>query len=329
MRFRNSLRLLMANFKQVYKLLLAKLIIGLITTALCCAFVLPELLEIWNSTAMQGLLTNVKGFVSVLFKGNPTELEEVKNAIIGESGSISQVLSLLSSMTVELVWTLVGCILVYILKRFAETCCYFTVGSVLNDKMGTYAETPFFTSFVANLGKACVYAAVYVPLIFLFDVLTLGVVYLILSFVSILPALFLSMTTIVLLQALKLTFTSPWLPGMTADNKKIGEAMKCDDNIEKKQTVKFFGGYVVSVYFIIIVNVVGALCTFGSALLITVPASYFFLICMQYVNYYTVKGKKYFLTYENIATNPDHGDSEHFFNYIGEEEKQKDENNDK
>ena len=59
-----------------------------------------------------------------------------------------------------------------------------------------------------------------------------------------------------------------------------------------------------------------ALFTFGSALLITVPASYFLFICEQYVNYYTMKGKKYFLTYEKIATNPDHGDSEHFFDYI-------------
>ena len=30
-------------------------------------------------------------------------------------------------------------------------------------------------------------------------------------------------------------------------------------------------------------------------------------------------GKKYFLTYEQIATNPERGDSEHFFEYLTEE----------
>lgn len=81
--------------------------------------------------------------------------------------------------------------------------------------------------------------------------------------------------------------------------------------------------YAATVYIVIIVNVVAVLCTFGSALLITVPASYLLYICEQYVIYYTMKGKKYFITYESIATNPDHGDRAHFFDYIGEAEKQK------
>ena len=96
--------------------------------------------------------------------------------------------------------------------------------------------------------------------------------------------------------------------------------MRCSDKKEKKQRLKIFSTYLVSVYLIMIVNIMAAITTFGSALIITVPASFFFLICLQYVNYYTIKGKKYFLTYEQIATNPDRGDSEHFFNYISEEE---------
>ena len=76
------------------------------------------------------------------------------------------------------------------------------------------------------------------------------------------------------------------------------------------------------VYLIIIFNAMAAAFTFGSALLLTIPTSYLWLICAQYVNYYTMKGKKYFITYDSIATNPDYGDSEHFFEYIGEMEKE-------
>ena len=82
-----------------------------------------------------------------------------------------------------------------------------------------------------------------------------------------------------------------------------------------------FSTYLVTVYVVIILNIIAAVCTFGSALLITIPASYLLFICEQYVNYYTMKGKKYFITYERIETNPDFGDSEHFFEYIEEEEK--------
>lgn len=320
MRFRNSLRLLMENFKHVFKLLWTKLIIGLIAAALCCAFVLPELLEIWNSTQVQGLIENLKEGLKVVFSADPDAMEAIKEELVGENGSFRQVLGLLASMRLEIVLTCVGCAFVYLLKRFAETVCHFTTGSMLNDKMATYAETPYSTAFVANLGKASVYSVVYVPVIFLFDVIMVAVAYLALSLTSIIVGMFSAFTIVACGQALKLTFTSRWLPAMTADNKKLSEAMRCSDKKEKKQRLKIFSTYLVSVYLIMIVNIMAAITTFGSALIITVPASFFFLICLQYVNYYTIKGKKYFLTYEQIATNPDRGDSEHFFNYISEEE---------
>lgn len=316
MRFRNSLRLLMENFKHVYKILLYQLIVSLIATALCCAFVLPELIEIWNSNAVQGLITNSKAFIKAFLAASATDLQALKGSIFGDGGSVEQIGDLLASMTTEIVWTCIGVALVYLAKRFVDTLCYFAVGNILNDKMSTYAETPFSSAYIANLGKASVYAALYVPVVFLFDALTIAVCCLILSILPIFTALFVCMTLIVVCQALKLTFTNLWMPAMTVDNKPLFEAVRYANKREKKQRWKIFSTYLVTVYIVIIFNVMAAIFTFGSALLITVPASYFLFICEQYVNYYTMKGKKYFLTYEKIATNPDHGDSEHFFDYI-------------
>ncbi len=321
MRFRNSLRLMMENFKQVYKLLLSRAVISLLASALCCAFVLPELIRIWNHAEVQTLVEQLKEFFSFSAFGSE-EMSVLKDAIFGKGGSVSKVATLLGSMVLEITLTVVGCAVVYLLKRFAETICYFTVGSVLNDRMSTYAETGFFTAFVANLGKASIYAVVYVPLVFLFDVAMLGLIWLLLYTLPLLPALFFAVTALVVLQAFKLTATSVWMPAMNADGKKLSQAVKHGDRAEQRQQYKNFFSYVVAVYFIIIVNVMAAITTFGSALLVTAPASYFFLICMQYVNYYTMKGKKYFLTFEHIATNPDHGDREHYFDYIGDDAEQ-------
>ena len=281
MRFRNSLRLLMENFKHVYKLLLAKLIIGLVATALCCAFVLPELIEIWNSEAVKALVENVKDAFKALLVADHTALEEIKENLVGDNGAFAQVAKLLASMRLEIILTLVGCVIVYLLRRFAETVCHFTTGSMLNDKMSSYAETGYLTAFVSNLGKASVYSLVYVPVIFLFDVVMLALVYLLLAYTNILVSLFGGVTLIVFAQALKLTVTNRWMPAMTADNKRLREAIRYADQKEKKQTGKVFSMYLVSVYLILIVNVAAAVCSFGSALLVTVPASYFLLICEQ------------------------------------------------
>ena len=117
-----------------------------------------------------------------------------------------------------------------------------------------------------------------------------------------------------------MTFTSMWLPSMAVDNRSIKDAIRLSDKTERKRRRKMFPTYIVTVYIVIVVNVVGALCTFGSALLITVPASYFLFICEQFVSYYTVKGKPYFITYEKIATNRDRGDSERFFEPVEDPE---------
>lgn len=326
MRFRNSLKLLMENFKQVYKLLFSKFIISLIAVALCCSFVLPELSQIFNDEATKTLFSDVSAFIHAFFSANGAEMETIRARIIEEGGSLQRAFDVIASRRTELWLTIMGVAIVYLIRRFAETICHYTAGSILGDKMSTYADTPFWTSMIANLGKASVYALVYVPIVFVIDVLTLCIAYFVLSAFSVVTALFLTMTLIVVCQSLKLTLTGRWMPAMDVDGKGIGKAIVCENKTERKQQLKMFSVYLVCVYFVIILNVLGALATFGSALLITVPASYFLFICVQYVGYYTVKGKKYFLTFENIEKNPDHGDSEHYFDYVTDAKAEENEN---
>jgi hypothetical protein len=271
---------------------------------------------------------NAKAALKALLVADHGALEAIKEKLVGDNGSFEQVGKLLTSMRLEIILTVVGCVIVYLLKRFAETVCHFTTGSMLNDKMATYAETSYSTAFVSNLGKASLYSLLYVPVVFLFDLIMMAMVYFLLAYTTIIIGLFGGVTLIVFGQALKLTATNRWMPAMTADNKRLRDALKYADQKEKKQTSKVFSMYLVSVYMILIVNVGAAVCTFGSALIVTVPASYFLLICQQYVNYYTVMGKKYFLTYDKIATNPERGDSEHFFDYITEEKSEELKEND-
>lgn len=319
MLFRNSVRLLMENFKNVYKILLYKFVVGLITSALYCAMLLPELTELANSAQMREVISTLKELFTAFFSANASGLSAAKDALLGADGALHGLFALIVSRAMEIALTTVGCVLVYLLGRMADTVCYFTVGSVLNDKMSTYAETPFRSAYVANFGRASVYALVYVPVAFLMDVAAIGVCYLLLTSVNIFAALFFSMSVIVLEQSLKMTFTGRWMPALTADGKRLKDSLRCEDKTEKKQRPKLFATYVATVYAIIIVNVVAAACTFGSALLLSVPASYLLFVCVQYVHYYTVKGKKYFITYERIASNPDRGDREHFFNYVDED----------
>ena len=322
MRFSNSIRLLMENFKNVFKLLAYRIIMLVVVIALCSAFVLPELIEIAEADITKELIENIKNIFLSLVEHDYNSPSDNIELVFGENGSLKRFFDFILTMKLELLLVCIGCVLVYLLKHFVDTLVYFTIGSIVNDKMATYTDTPFFTSFVANLGKASAYAAVYVPIVFLIDVGTFALCFVLLRFLPLLMALFLSMTLVVVLQSLKLTFTSQWMPSITADGKSLREALRPNEQKENRQFKKIFCLYIVIVYLIVILNMMAGMFTFGSALLITIPTSYLLLICAQYVNYYTIKGKKYFITYEAIATNSDHGDSEHFFEYMEELERE-------
>ncbi|MBE5740208.1 MAG: phospho-sugar mutase [Clostridiales bacterium] len=321
MRFRNSIRLLVENFKSVYKLLLYKIIISTVAIALCCAFVLPELTAIVQSPQVQTLFVDGEAFIKAVLSLNGEALSEVKDAIFGAHGSLKGAFTVISMQTSKLIFICIGCALVFFAKRFVETLGYFTTGSILDDKMNTYSETPFFSAYIANLKKSSSYSIVYVSIAFVLDVLLSAIIILMITTLPLLLSLFMSTTLVVAAQGLKMTLTGKWMPAMTTDNKTLDEALYHDNKQEKQQLSKMFATYVATAYLIMIINVAAAFCTFGSALILTVPASYVLLVCMQYVNYYTVRGKKYFITYERIATNEDYGDKEHFFDYLEKNEK--------
>lgn len=320
MRFRNAFHLLFSNFKSVYRILAYKILVGVVCLALYGVLILPELSEIFNSAEWAALWGDLLELLSAYFPGHATEnaFETARAQIVDVS--LPAFGQLVWGKATDILWRTICCVIVYIVQRFADTLCYFTVGSILNDRMATYADTPFGRAYVENLGKASKYSLLYVPLAFLVDIVVIALCVLLLSTLNILFAPVACVTTIVLGQTLKLGLTSHWMPAMIADDLPLGKAVNCLTKEERRQSFKVLAVYIALVYVIISVNVIALLTTAGSALLLTVPASYMLLICAQFVNYYTKKGKKYFLTYEAIEKNLSRGDTENFLRYEQVEE---------
>ena len=152
MRLKNSLKLLVGNFKNVYRLLLYKMVIALLATALCYAFVLPEIERLMGSQEMIKLIADTKQFLKAFFSMDADLLAASKEALLGASGSIRQIVKFISGMATEIAWVTLGCVAVFLAKHFLDVLGYFAVGSIVNDKMTTFADTPFFTAYIANLG---------------------------------------------------------------------------------------------------------------------------------------------------------------------------------
>lgn len=327
MRFRNSFRLMIENFGSVFKMLLYKLIVALIFISLTAALLVPRLVEITSSTQWIDFIKEIKGFFTAVAAGDVGFLSTFQDGFTGPGGAVENLLHLLKDMLPSLVFSLLGIVFFYFLKRIADTIGHYAIGDMLDDKMVSFAETSFSSALVRNLGRAFMYSLVYVPLMLLYDILTLAICYFLffyllqlISFSPLVLSLFLTITFIVAAQALKMTLTGGWLPSMTTGKEKVSKAMKLKGKMTAAQFAKIFSSYIVTVYLLIVANVVAAICTIGSALLLTIPASYFMLICVQYVNYYTLTGRKYFLAFDRVFVDPSKGDSAHYLDAVGEAE---------
>lgn len=301
MRFKNTLNTTIDNFVNVFKLILYRLVSNVIFFSLVYVILTLSLKAIVKSAETTEIFNLVKDFLNALVSGNTEFLNGFPDAF---HEAILSFLRLLKANIGSIVWSVVGISLIYLLARFANGLCVFAVGHAVNDRMQTYAHSKFSTAYFLNLGKAALYQVIYVPVIFLYDVITVLVCYFFffyaLSFLPLLITIAMAVTAVVCMQALKFTLISAWMPAIITDGEKVGVAMK-KSICHKKGFGKRFVGFLVLIYMIIILNVTAAVCTLGSGLLLSVPISFLLILCMQFVNYFEDGKKKYFIAYDKIV----------------------------
>ena len=296
----------MENFASVYKLLLYRVITGIVFFSL--TFVTLRLgLNFIVRSAEAGTLTGlVKDFLRALVTGNVERLQtfqpEFHEALLAFG-------ELLLSRIGDIIGAVIGVAVIYLVSRFVNGLGVCAFAQIDQDRMSTYSRTKFSTAYFKGMGKGALYEVVYVPLSFAYDVISgLACWFFFFYLPSFLPAwgivttliaISLTLTAYICLQALKMTLISAWMPAMI-DGQSLKSAMRTSI-LSRKNFGKRFSGYLVSIYLLFAANVALAVFTFGGALLLSVPFSFLLLLNIQFVHYYEDNGKKYFVTYSKIA----------------------------
>ncbi len=311
MRFRNAFYITADNFSSVFKQLLYRLITGVIFFSLAYVILRLGLDVIVRSAEVDTLKSLVGEFFRALFGGDPARLQSFQ---VDFQAALKAVVLLIGEHIGSIVGSVIGVCIIYLISRIANGLCVFAIASTLNDRMGVFARTRFSSAYFRNAVRAMLYEIVYVPIAFVYDVLSVLACWFFFFYapsflpswgiITVLIAICLTVTALVSLQALKMTFISAWMPAMIADGKRLGEAMRVSFGA-RKNFGRRFAGFLVAIYLIVVVNVCVALFTVGSGLLLTVPLSFIFLLAMQFVNYYEDNGKKYFVSYRKIAGGDD------------------------
>ena len=315
--FRNAFQILTDNFNKVYKLLLYRLVVLLFTGAIFLAFFIPNVSSFLSELAAGPVGESVKQLAATFLRAllATEDAQGDISACIVEVGV--QFSAFLSAHSVSIALLSIATLLVSFAFQFLRGIGDFVVGDMINTRMCSYAEVNFFSSLVKNLGIACRFLIIYVPIVMLFDALIVLLCYFVffflLSFLPGIVALFLSITAIICAQAAKFPLTSNFMPAMIEGGMKLPEAVKTSVSLTKQRFGRLYSSYIVYLYIAVTICVAALLFTLGSGLLLALPAVSIWLISIRFVNFYTQTGRKYFITYDTIVLNADKGETEKFF----------------
>ena len=307
MRFRNAFHITIDNFSSAFKMLLYRLIVAAVTFSLVYVILRLALDVIVESAEWETLTGMVGEFFRALTSGDSAVLKDFQTNF---HDALADFAALLARNGGAIAGAVVGVCLIYILSRFLNGLCLFALAGSMYDRMSLFARTGFTAAYFKHLASAALYEVIYVPVTFLYDVASVLACWFVFCYVpsfipawvglAVLASLCLTVTLIVFLQALKMTFISAWLPSVVSGDKTVGKGLAAAFRAVRGFWRRF-STFLAAIYIILAVNVMFALATFGSALFITVPLSYLFLLALQFVHYFEDGEQKYFISVHAIA----------------------------
>lgn len=310
MRFRNAFRLAMENFASVYKLLLYRVITGIVFFSLTFVTLRLGLNSIVHSSEASTLTELMKDFLHAIATGDVERLQVFQPEFHEALLAFGELLLLKIG---GIIGAVIGVAVIYLVSRFVNGLGVFAFAQIDEDRMSTYSRTKFSAAYFKSMGKGALYQLAYVPLSFVYDVLSVLACWFFFFYLpsflpswgvaTILIAVSITLTAYICLQALKMTLISAWMPAML-DGQSLKSAMRTSI-LSRKGFGKRFSGYLVTLYLLFAANFALGVFTFGGALLLSIPFSFLLLLSIQFVHYYEDNGKKYFMTYNKIAGGED------------------------
>lgn len=304
MRFKHTFHVFVDNFNVIYKQLLFRLVILVISGIICGLCINPVIRDLINSEQLAKLWEGLSGFVTNLLNGKLDELstfsQRIKDAYV-------EVIALLNAKTTSFVLSGLLLLFIYIVSKWFEGLGNYATAAVINDKMAFRAESPFLGTLIRNLKQAAIYNAIYVPLSIAYDIIVGVLMFFLLFFLLnnvlyFFIAIFFFVLVIVVSIVFKMTFTCDWLPALIRGKKSQGEALKYTFSRTGKKTLGVASNFAVIIIGVFALNAAALVLTFGVGLLLTIPSSYAIIICFEFVNYYDREEIKYFLDKNTIVT---------------------------
>lgn len=302
MKVTNGIKIAMANKPLCYKTLLSRTLVSMILTLTCFLVAGIIIDDVLQSVAFNDFVTFLRSSLK-----NFVTLQDEANANFASSfGShLKTIFSVIESRATE-VWLIVGGILLLIqIAKFATSLCDYVVAVNVNEHMSSLRHAKFFSTLAEHFKPAFRYATYCVISLFLYNTVIIAISILLvvglleLIGIFVLPVV---ISFILFADAFRLMLVGMVPAKMVCEGCKATVAFKeafkgLDFRIMLERFISYFTMRVLH----IVVTVIAASATFGVSVLITFPLFSVSYMAVRFVDYYTVKIKKYYVTFDNIV----------------------------
>ncbi len=297
MMFKNTFKILFANYSKVWRVLLYVIIAGAITCGLAVAVGFP----IYNKLVAEGIFVDFTDIYAEfmqtlnlqnLFVNIAAWLTDFAGVIFGNLDTL-----LLFVILLFVVLTIVGSLIVGSYK--------FGITGSVNYYMNSCVNTPFASNMIAHAGKSMAYhlfnTVILLPINLMITALVVVSLNLLTNVELMWLAPFVAMFVFAFLNALAMTIFGGWIPAMIVKNKNVFGGLKECFRVMTRRFIYTFGSAFAMVLTLVFINVFGGLCTFGVGLIVTIPSTLVIVEIFNMVAYYTAIGQRYYVDSGNVC----------------------------
>jgi len=295
--FRNTFRLLLTNFSNVWKVLLYYLICIVITFGVCYSIASPIIVKLQEANVFNDLFNLLNSFFSK------------PSGVIRSFSEILQTASNVISYNIQFKFNYIF-LIVWIVFVFPFTLdlAQLAMGEVLYGFMTSQVKYGFTGRFIKNIGKSCVYSLVRYFVLLPINLIICGIgwgivklatsgsiAYILLNFV-----LFVVLLCVL---AFKQTIFSCWMPAIAVLNINPFKALKKNFACAFRRFFSIFSNALTLILTAFVVNVIFCVFSFSVSLIITLPLTAFVFVIFQMVSYFSSQGMRFYV-YPDMFISP-------------------------
>ncbi len=287
--FRNTVRLLLTNFSNVWKVLLYYIICIVVTLGVCWGIASPIIDKLVEAKVFENFIALLNSFFS-----EPEGIIYSFNDIIDTAWNV---LTTNIQFRFNYVFLIVWVVFVF---PFTLDLAQLALGEVLYGFMTSQVRYGFTGRYIKCIGKSCVFSLLRYAVLFVFHSIILA------GFIGIIKLATLGNFLLILLDililallicfiAFKRTLFSCWMPAIAVLDCNPFKALKQNFKCVFRKFFSIFSNYIALILTAIVLNLIFCVFTLSVSLIVTLPLTALVFVIYEMVSYFSAQGMRFYV----------------------------------